>query len=91
MILVLKQYLKVCQYNDPYFGGISSYALFLMIVSYMQSQKVPKELHLVNLGKLLINFFQFYGDFQHMHYGIYTCLPGKMPDKPSQFPTVNVS
>ena len=63
LILVLKQYLKVCQYNDPYFGGISSYALFLMIVSYLQSQQIPKEVSKVNLGKLLISFFQFYGDF----------------------------
>ena len=37
IILVLKQYLKACQFNDPYFGGLSSYALFLMIVSLLQA------------------------------------------------------
>jgi DNA polymerase sigma len=37
LILVLKQYLKACQFNDPYFGGLSSYALFLMIVSFLQA------------------------------------------------------
>jgi len=35
LILVLKQMLKVWGYNDPYTGGLSSYALFLMIVSYL--------------------------------------------------------
>jgi non-canonical poly(A) RNA polymerase PAPD5/7 len=35
IILVLKQMLKVSSLNDPYFGGMSSYALFLMIVSFL--------------------------------------------------------
>lgn len=42
LILVLKQYLKVCQFNDPYYGGISSYALFLLLVSFLQSRQIPK-------------------------------------------------
>jgi DNA polymerase sigma len=50
-------------YNDPYYGGISSYALFLMIVSFLQSQNYPKELGSVNLGRVLTHFFAFYGDF----------------------------
>lgn len=35
MILVLKQFLKASSLNNPYFGGLSSYALFLMIVSFL--------------------------------------------------------
>ena len=35
LILVLKHFLKACDHNDPYYGGLSSYALFLMIVSYL--------------------------------------------------------
>lgn len=35
IILVMKQILKVNNLNEPYFGGISSYALFLMIVSFL--------------------------------------------------------
>lgn len=35
LILVLKQMLKVWGYNEPYNGGLSSYALFLMIVSFL--------------------------------------------------------
>ena len=35
LILVLKQFLKVHNFNNPYFGGLSSYALFLMLVSFI--------------------------------------------------------
>jgi non-canonical poly(A) RNA polymerase PAPD5/7 len=35
LILVLKHFLKTANLNDPYIGGISSYALFLMIVSFL--------------------------------------------------------
>jgi len=38
IILVLKQMLKVWGFNDPYTGGLSSYALFLMIVSFLQAK-----------------------------------------------------
>lgn len=82
LILVLKQYLKVTQYNDPYYGGISSYAIFLMIVSYLQSHQVPKEIAKVNLGRVLTSLFSFYGDFQFQTYGIHTALPGKISEKP---------
>ena len=34
--MVLKQILKVDNLNDPYSGGISSYALTLMVVAYLQ-------------------------------------------------------
>ena len=35
LILVLKQFLKASGLNNPYFGGLSSYALFLMITAYL--------------------------------------------------------
>ena len=35
LTLVLKQTLKVWGFNDSYKGGLSSYALFLMIVSFL--------------------------------------------------------
>lgn len=41
LILVLKQMLKVWGFNDPYHGGLSSYALFLMIVSFLQVKNKP--------------------------------------------------
>jgi non-canonical poly(A) RNA polymerase PAPD5/7 len=38
MVMVIKQLLKVKDLNDPYKGGISSYALTLMIVAFLQFQ-----------------------------------------------------
>lgn len=35
LILVLKQFLKANELNDPWKGGLSSYGLFLMIVSFL--------------------------------------------------------
>lgn len=41
LILVLKQILKVWKFNDPYYGGLSSYGLFLMIIAYLQKENTP--------------------------------------------------
>ena len=35
LLLVLKQFLKANELNDPYKGGLSSYGLFLMISSFL--------------------------------------------------------
>lgn len=40
LVMLVKQLLKVNQLNDPYSGGISSYALTLMIVAFLQFQIV---------------------------------------------------
>lgn len=76
LILVLKQFLKACDLNNPYHGGLSSYALFLMIVSFLQAADIPAELSRVNLGKVLVHFLQFYGQqFQNQQFGISCRLP----------------
>jgi DNA polymerase sigma len=81
--------------NNPYFGGLSSYALFLMIVSYLQSHEQAKEIAKVNLGKVLINFLGFYGSFDHENIGVSCHLPMKrqgqqMDLKPNQYPLLSV-
>ncbi len=63
LILVIKHMLKVWGYNDPYRGGLSSYALFLLIVSFLQAKKYPVELHQANLGKALLELMEYYGGF----------------------------
>lgn len=75
LILVLKQFLKACALNNPYFGGISSYALFLMIVAFLQSHDIPKELAKVNLGRTLISFLTFYSQFEYESTAISCRLP----------------
>ena len=62
LILVLKQMLKVWGFNDPYHGGLSSYALFLMIVSFLQEKKKPLNVSQVNLGEILLELIKHYTD-----------------------------
>lgn len=60
MILVLKQILKVWGFNDAYTGGLSSYALFLMIVSFLQEKRKPALRSEVNIGETLLEFIRYY-------------------------------
>lgn len=60
MLLVVKQYLHQQDLNEVYTGGIGSYSVILLIVSFFQH--CPKsDLGDGNLGVLLTNFFEFYG------------------------------
>ena len=64
LVLALKNILKKANLNDPYKGGMSSYALILMIVSFLQKQKkAGKDISLNdnNLGRLFYDFINFYG------------------------------
>ena len=72
LIFVLKQFLTQRQLNEVYFGGINSYNLFLLFVSFFQlhprNQASDKS---ANLGVLLIEFFELYGkNFNYMKTGI---------------------
>uniref|UniRef100_A0A8D3D2D6 Terminal nucleotidyltransferase 4B n=1 Tax=Scophthalmus maximus TaxID=52904 RepID=A0A8D3D2D6_SCOMX len=67
LVLVLKQFLLQRDLNEVFTGGIGSYSLFLMAVSFLQ-------LHCredvcspnINIGVLLIEFFELYG--RHFNY-----------------------
>jgi len=75
LILVVKHMLKVWGYNDPYRGGLSSYALFLLIVSFLQARKYPLEIQNANLGKALLELMEYYGNFDQKSNGIACCRP----------------
>ena len=62
-----------------------------MIVSFLQGHQIPRELSKVNLGKTLLNFLCFYGNFDHETTGISTNPPGKMGEKPNHYPLMNVN
>uniref|UniRef100_A0A3B3ZJU1 Terminal nucleotidyltransferase 4A n=1 Tax=Periophthalmus magnuspinnatus TaxID=409849 RepID=A0A3B3ZJU1_9GOBI len=69
LIFVLKQFLLQRDLNEVFTGGISSYSLILMVISFLQLQlhpridaRNPNE----NLGVLLIEFFELYG--RHFNY-----------------------
>ncbi|XP_074469311.1 terminal nucleotidyltransferase 4A isoform X1 [Sebastes fasciatus] len=69
LIFVLKQFLLQRDLNEVFTGGISSYSLILMVISFLQVKlhpridaRNPNE----NLGVLLIEFFELYG--RHFNY-----------------------
>jgi non-canonical poly(A) RNA polymerase PAPD5/7 len=69
LMMVIKQYLSQRQLNEVYYGGINSYSLVLMIVSFFQLH--PRGEPATNLGVLLIEFFELYGrQFNYTKVGI---------------------
>jgi len=93
LVLVLKQFLKISSYNDPYKGGLSSYGLILMTVSFLQhkiSNHQSIEMEGVNLGKLLLEFLWYYGFwFDYAALGIYTYIPNEKPEKQPHFQLIH--
>ncbi|PIK48713.1 putative non-canonical poly(A) RNA polymerase PAPD5 [Apostichopus japonicus] len=68
LVFVLKQFLLQRDLNEVWTGGISSYGLILMIVSFLQLHVPPEP---VNYGVLLIEFFELYGvNFNYFKTGI---------------------
>uniref|UniRef100_A0A182IKN3 polynucleotide adenylyltransferase n=1 Tax=Anopheles atroparvus TaxID=41427 RepID=A0A182IKN3_ANOAO len=69
LVLVLKQFLLQRDLNEVFTGGISSYSLILMCISFLQ-QHHRKPNGFSNLGVLLIEFFELYGrKFNYMKIG----------------------
>lgn len=68
LVLPLKQFIFNSELNDPYQGGLTSYGLILMIVAFLQlkiHQGVDISSHQPNLGLLLIEFLNFYMNFDY--------------------------
>lgn len=67
LIFVLKQFLLQRDLNEVFTGGISSYSLILMVISFLQLHpRIDASNPNVNLGILLIEFFELYG--RHFNY-----------------------
>ncbi|XP_035020533.1 terminal nucleotidyltransferase 4A isoform X1 [Hippoglossus stenolepis] len=72
LIFVLKQFLLQRDLNEVFTGGISSYSLILMAISFLQLHpRIDTRRANINLGILLIEFFELYGrDFNYIKTGI---------------------
>nr|XP_022908345.1 non-canonical poly(A) RNA polymerase protein Trf4-1-like [Onthophagus taurus] len=72
LVYVLKQFLLQRDLNEVFTGGISSYSLILMCISFIQLHpRTDARLRTANLGVLLIEFFELYGrKFNYMQTGI---------------------
>ena len=65
LILFLKYFLYTRKLNDTYSGGIGSYLLQLLLLSHLHCH--PAQTNDVNLGLLLLSFFDMYG--HQLNYG----------------------
>ncbi|KAJ1912196.1 hypothetical protein H4219_005691 [Mycoemilia scoparia] len=85
MVLVIKQFLLQREMNEVYTGGMSSYAVVLLLVSLLQMH--PRiQSHEIdpasNLGILLCEFFELYGKrFNYEKVGISVIDNGSYFDK----------
>ena len=75
LTFVLKYFMDARGINEPYTGGVGSYMLQLMIVSFLQHRERDgfnfRRPSLYNLGCLLVEFFELYGlDFNYVTTGI---------------------
>ena len=73
LVLVLKQFLLQRDLNEVFKGGISSYSLILMCISFLQLHPRQTEsfMDTSNLGVLLMEFLELYGrKFNYMKTGI---------------------
>ena len=75
LLYSLKNLLKNANLNDPYTGGLSSYGLILMLVSFLQNQtEHNKSISITkdsNVGRLFLEFCYYYGVvFDHSKYVI---------------------
>ena len=68
LVFVLKQFLYERNLHEVYYGGISSYSLILLLVSFLQLHpRRDATGSNPNLGVLLIEFFELYGrNFNYM-------------------------
>lgn len=76
LVLVLKYFLSQRRLCEAYTGGLSSYAVFLLVARFLPELEVtvtvdlkssaserPNDLQVHDLGALLLGILRFYGDF----------------------------
>ncbi|XP_051576080.1 terminal nucleotidyltransferase 4A-like isoform X2 [Myxocyprinus asiaticus] len=83
LIFVLKQFLLQRDLNEVFSGGISSYSLILMGISFLQLHpRIDCKASNINIGILLIEFFELYGrHFNYLKTGIRVKDGGAYLDK----------
>uniref|UniRef100_A0A914V6T7 polynucleotide adenylyltransferase n=1 Tax=Plectus sambesii TaxID=2011161 RepID=A0A914V6T7_9BILA len=65
LVFTLKQFLLQRDLNEVFTGGVGSYSLILMVISFLQLHPTRDlrhvQIHNLNLGVLLIEFLELYG------------------------------
>ena len=70
ILKLLKRYFYIKKMNSSFEGGLSSYNLFLLILSYAKYQKIfnLNPYKKINLGNFLVQFLEFFGIFDFKNY-----------------------
>ena len=76
LLLVLKRYFRIMKMNKSFTGGLSSFSLFLLILSFFKSgannsnNNMLLNISSFSLGKLLYYILEKYSFFDYKNYGI---------------------
>ncbi|XP_022643352.1 non-canonical poly(A) RNA polymerase protein Trf4-1-like isoform X2 [Varroa destructor] len=84
LTMVLKQFLSERNLNEVFFGGLSSYSLVLMIITFLQIHEKQEMVtsEKPNLGQLLLDFLYFFGiKFEYEIFGLRVKQGGKLVKK----------
>ena len=68
IIRVLKRYFYYKKMNTAFLGGLSSYNLFLLLLSYAKFLKISQNIEKTNLGYFLFHFLYFFKIFDFKQY-----------------------
>ena len=75
LLLVLKRYFRIMKMNKSFTGGLSSFSLFLLILSFFKNgtsniNNMLLDISSFSLGKLLYCILEKYSFFDYKNYGI---------------------
>ena len=68
ILRVLKRYFYYKKMNTAFLGGLSSYNLFLLLLSYAKFLKISQNIEKTNLGYFLFHFLYFFKIFDFKQY-----------------------
>ncbi len=97
LILILKCFLKQRELNETYSGGIGSFLLFCLLVTYLREirreyikQENEDEIPKLLLSEHLIKFFEYYANFDITNSQIIVAEGGAVVDKYVKDPSLSV-
>ncbi|CAE7289832.1 cid14 [Symbiodinium natans] len=85
LVLFLKLFLSQRNLHETFMGGMGSYVLVCVVLSFLQHHKSAQSAHLhsvTSLGNLLLDFFRYYGqEFRYAATGISVREGGSLFDR----------
>lgn len=77
IVAVIKQFLLLRGLNEVVHGGLGGYSIICLVVSLLQHMPQREDRSGTNLGSILMDFFDFYGNkFDYSSVGIRMNPPG---------------